>query len=78
MKKQYKYGFKIHFKKNDAVHSLIQNLEDQIRKRKPSIVVMFTNQDRTIFQRMFLSSKAEDLSFKVKAPLLVFAAAPKP
>lgn len=71
-KKQYKYGLKIHFEKNDAVHSLIQNLQNQIRIRKPSVVIMFTNQQRTFFQKLFLSSKAEKLSFQVKVPLLVF------
>jgi nucleotide-binding universal stress UspA family protein len=72
-KKQYKYGLKIHFEKNDASHSLIQNLQNQIRIRKPSVVIMFTNQKRTFFQKLFLSSKAEDLSFKLRVPLLVFS-----
>jgi predicted RNA-binding protein with PIN domain len=71
-KKQYKYGLKIHFEKNDAVQSLIQNLQNQIRIRKPSVVTMFTNQQRTFFQKLFLSSKAEELSFQAKVPLLVF------
>jgi nucleotide-binding universal stress UspA family protein len=71
-KKQYKYGLKIHFEKNDAVHTLIQNLQSQIRIRKPSVVTMFTNQQRTFFQKLFLSSKAEELSFQTKVPLLVF------
>lgn len=71
-KKRYKYGLKMHFEKNDAVHSLIQNLQNQIRKRKPSVVIMFTNQQRTFFQRLFLPSKSEELSFQAKVPLLVF------
>jgi len=71
-KKQFKYGLKLHFEKNDGSHSLIENLEKQIRTRKPSVVVMFTNQKRTFFQKLFLSSKAEELSFQAKVPLLVF------
>jgi len=71
-KKQYKYGLKIHLEKNDGVHSLIQNLQNQIMMRKPSVVIMFTNQQRTFFQKLFLSSKAEELSFQAKVPLLVF------
>jgi len=59
-KKQFKYGLKLHFEKNDGSHSLIENLEEQIRIRKPSVVVMFTNQKRTFFQKLFLSSKAEE------------------
>ena len=71
-KKKYKYGLTLHFKQNDAVRSLIQNLKNQIRIKKPSVVVMFTNQERTFFQKLFLASKAEELSFQVKVPLLVF------
>ena len=71
-KKQFKYGLKLHFEKNDGVHSIIENLQNQIKIRKPSIVIMFTNQNRTFFQKIFLSSKSEELSFEAKVPLLVF------
>ena len=72
-KKKYRYGLKILIEKYDAAYSLIENLEKQIRRRKPSVVVMFTNQQRTFFQKLFLSSKAEELSFKLSIPLLVFS-----
>ncbi|MEP7142565.1 MAG: universal stress protein [Ferruginibacter sp.] len=71
-KKALKYGLKLYFEKNDGSHSLIKKLENQIRIKKPSVVIMFTNQERTFFQKFFLSSKAEKLSFRVKVPLLVF------
>lgn len=71
-RKQYKYGLSLSFKKNDAVHSLIENIQQAVRTKKPSVVVMFTNQERTLFQKLFLSSKAEQLSFQLKIPLLVF------
>jgi nucleotide-binding universal stress UspA family protein len=71
-KKKYKYGLNVHLEKNNAIHSLIENLQKQIRIKKPSVVIMFTNQQRTFFQKIFLSSKAEQLSFQLKVPLLVF------
>lgn len=71
-KKEFKYGLKLYFEKNDGTHSVIENLEKQIRIRKPSIVIMFTDQERTFFQKLFLSSKAEQMSFQLKVPLLVF------
>ena len=71
-KKKYKYGLKIRFEKNDAVKSLIENLQTQIKITKPSVVIMFTDQQRTFFNKIFLSSKAEELSFETKVPLLVF------
>lgn len=72
LKKEFKFGVKLHFEKNDGMHSLIENLENQIRKIKPSVVIMFTNQQRTFFQKLFLSSTAEELSFDAKVPILVF------
>lgn len=72
LKKRFKYGVAFHVEQTDPLHTLIQNLEQQIRKRKPSVVVMFTNQRRNFFQRLFLSSKSEELSFRTKVPLLVF------
>lgn len=72
LNKKYKYGLKVHYENNDAVHSLTEHIQQQINKRKPSLVIMFTNQERTFFQKLFLSSKAEELSFKTKVPLLVF------
>lgn len=72
-RRQYKYGLQIHFKTNDAVLPLVHQLQTEIRKSKPSVVVMFTNQNRTFFQKLFLSSSAEDLSFRLSVPLLVFS-----
>ena len=71
-KKKYKYGLKVHYENNDAVHSVTENIQQQINIKKPSLVIMFTNQERTFYQKLFLSSKAEELSFKTKVPLLVF------
>jgi len=72
VKKEFKYPVKLHIEQSDAVHSLVQNLQKQIDILKPSMAIMFTNQDRSVFQRIFLSSKAEELSFQLKIPLLVF------
>lgn len=69
---KFKYGLKLHIKKDDLNLSLIENLRKQIRVLKPSLLVMFTNQNRSFFERLFLSSKAEELSFQTDVPLLVF------
>lgn len=71
-KKELEYDVDFHYEENDAQHSLIERLEDKIKERNPSVVVMFTNRQRTFFQKIFLSSKSEELSFKTKIPLLVF------
>jgi nucleotide-binding universal stress UspA family protein len=71
-RKQFSYALKLHFEKTDITHSLVQRLQKQIQTSRPSVVIMFTDQDRTLYQRIFLSSKAEQLSFHIKVPLLVF------
>ena len=72
VKKEYGYPVNLHIEQSDAVHSLVQNLQKQIEVLKPSIAIMFTDQGRSLFQKIFLSSKAEQLSFELKIPLLVF------
>ena len=69
---KFRYPVKLYVKKSDATHTLIQRMQKEIDIRKPSLAVMFTDQKRTLFQKIFLSSKAEQLSFDLKVPLLVF------
>lgn len=70
--KKFRYGINLHIENNDVIHSLVENIQRQIKKIRPSVVIMFTNQERTLFQKFFFSSKAEELSFVAKTPLLVF------
>lgn len=73
LKKQVSYDFKLHFAKYDGIHSLTENLQKQILDHNPSLVIMFTDQQRTSFQKIFLPSKSELLSFRLKVPLLVLS-----
>lgn len=66
------YPVKVLKKKADINKSMINKLQEQIEKTKPSMVALFTNQERTFFEKLFLSSMAEELSFKSQVPLLVF------
>ena len=61
-----------HYKHLHAEVSLINQLQEDIRKSKPSIIAMFTKQDRNWFERLFLSSKTAALGLDTKTPLLVF------
>lgn len=69
----YNYGLNVYVEDNSATMTLIESLQKTIERRKPSMVVMFTNQKRNFLQKIFLSSKAEALSFKLKTPLLVYS-----
>jgi nucleotide-binding universal stress UspA family protein len=72
IKKEFDYPVKLHVEHSDAVHSIVHDLQKQIEESKPSMAIMFTDQRRNLFQRIFLSSKAEQLSFDLEVPLLVF------
>lgn len=66
------YPLTVRKEKYNNEHPLSRNLNIQIDKIQPSIVVLFTNQNRSLFEKLFLSSMAEGLSFKIQTPLLVF------
>ncbi len=72
IQKELKFPVKLHFEKTNGTNSLVQNLQKQIEAIKPSLAIMFTDQNRSLYQRIFLSSKAEQVSFQLKVPLLVF------
>jgi nucleotide-binding universal stress UspA family protein len=53
-------------------NSLVENLQKTIKKEKPSILAMFTNQKHNWLERLFLDSKTADMTFDLKIPLLAF------
>ncbi len=61
-----------HFEKCYLERSLLDHLKDDIQKINPSVIAMFTKQDRNWFERLFLSSKTAELGFDTRTPLLVF------
>lgn len=52
--------------------SLISNIEAAVKKSKPSMLAMFTQQNRSFFDRIFHSGNSSEYSFNAKIPLLVF------
>ncbi|MEJ2903374.1 universal stress protein [Pedobacter panaciterrae] len=56
----------------DYEKTLIANINKNIKSIKPSILIMFSNQRRTIFEKIFLSSISAEFSSVSKLPLLVF------
>lgn len=61
-----------HFKKFYPGATLLSHLQDDVRKSRPSIIAMFTKQNKGWFERIFISSKTAELGFDTKTPLLVF------
>jgi hypothetical protein len=63
---------RLHFRTTDESLSFARNLGRQIEILKPSVVVLFSDQERSLPARIFDRSRAEKVSFALKAPLLVF------
>ena len=47
-------------------------MRKEIKKEKPSMVILFTKQNRNWYDRLFLSSESADMAFNAQVPLLVF------
>ncbi|HWV70916.1 MAG TPA: universal stress protein [Pseudosphingobacterium sp.] len=52
--------------------SLMEHLLKMVKKINPSIMIMFTDQQRDLFERLFTASNAAALSSLAKWPMLVF------
>ena len=53
-------------------NSLVSDIEVAVKEISPSLMIMFTEQNRGWFEKIFLSSKSAEYSFNAKVPLLVF------
>ena len=72
VKEESSYPVHFNFINRDRDTSLITDIETAVQKMKPSIMIMFTEQNRSWFEKIFLSSKSAEYSFNAKVPLLVF------
>ncbi len=50
--------------------SLIENLQQAINHKRPSMLVMFTKHKKSWFERFFFESKTAEMSYDIKIPLL--------
>lgn len=59
-------------KRKEMEFSLAEHLAGDIKKDKPSLVVLFTKQNRNWFNRLISPSEASEMSFHLKVPLLTY------
>jgi nucleotide-binding universal stress UspA family protein len=69
---QFGYPFRVHFRPMDQLLSFSRNLDKQVSSLRPSVVVLFTNQHRSLLDYLANPSRAERVSFALRTPLLVF------
>jgi nucleotide-binding universal stress UspA family protein len=61
-----------HLRNLDSGKPLLEQMETEIADNKPSLVIVFTKQNRNWFDRLFLSSLSDELAYDTKTPMLVF------
>ncbi len=66
------YVIDLQIEKRRSSQSLLKDLQRQIYRLKPSLIIMFTDQHRNFFQKLLFPSKVEQLSFGMSLPLLSF------
>lgn len=52
--------------------SMSDQLKVAVKKYRPSVLAVFTKQDKTLLQRVFPQSNSEKLSFDSRKPILIF------
>ncbi len=60
------------FKTNDYKKTLIQNIEREIKESPAAMIIMFTQQNRTLFQKIFSSSISAEYAALSGVPILIF------
>ena len=63
---------KLDIKFFEPAESLVSHIEAAILRTKPSMLIMFTEHHRNLFEKIFLSSKSAEYSYHPTIPLLVF------
>lgn len=66
------FNIAFHLKKLVLEYSLAHHLNNDLKKAKPALLILFTKQNRGWFDRIFLPSESADLTFDPKVPLVIF------
>ena len=66
-------GIDFHFQNLELENTLNAHLMKAIRRFRPSLVILFTRQNRDWFEQLFSSSLSANASYSTKKPLLIFS-----
>ncbi len=72
LRKKYHYNIDVYIKKTNIKHSIRENIQEYVKNIKPSIMALSTDQNRSLFQKLFYPSRAAQISFTTTIPLLTF------
>jgi nucleotide-binding universal stress UspA family protein len=66
------HQIKMHLRDYDFADGLVKYMDTSINEANPSVVIMFGQQHRDFFARLFLPGISTSYSFKASVPLLIF------
>lgn len=69
---EFHYPVHIHCPPQDETRSMSSNIRRHMQALKPSLAVLFTAQNRTLFEKLFFPSKSESVAYGTPVPLMVF------
>lgn len=65
-------GFKLNIVENKLEKPLLESIYQFINKNKPTLLVMFTNRNKSFLDTLFLPSNSAELTYSTKVPVLIF------
>jgi len=72
LKAEVHYPVSFDYKKINIENSILEEIDAVIEKDKPSVLVLFTEQKKSLLDRIVFPSTAQEYSFSGKIPLLTF------
>lgn len=72
LKKAYEYDVHVQYRARDTDKSMLEEINEVIKELKPSLIIMFTSQKKSFFEKILMLSNATTYSFYGEVPLLTF------
>lgn len=72
LKKTVGYPVELYLKSRNIEETILEEIRTAIRRSRPSVLVLFTHQGRSFFDRILLPANAREYAFQATIPLLSF------
>jgi nucleotide-binding universal stress UspA family protein len=72
LEKEFENKVHVEYKKINIENTVLEGIDEVVKDRKPSVVVFFTHQNRSLMDRILFPGNAEEYCFYSKVPLLTF------
>lgn len=72
LKKKTAYPVSLLSPERDITRTLLEDIDHAVKSDQPSLLVLFTHQSRSMFEKLLFPSTAEEYSFYSSIPMLTF------